>query len=182
MMDISLYYQVLDIGILYEKGRKNGKLWRIGERKRLKDEVLCWQKILDYISREKNGNKCCEKLFEDLENLCKKYKFPNYERILDKKEELINCDNIFERRENEEARIHSFMEQLLSDIKNNLNAHGKKEMVYRILAVLHNLPKAMHGKNILNNNSNLVSYADAVKYAKGYMDEKKKKQYNSMHI
>lgn len=61
----------------------------------------------------------------------------------------------------------------------NLDVHKDKEMVYRILAVLYNLPKAMHGCNILNNGSNLISYKDALSYAKGYMDEKMEKEYQS---
>ena len=31
-MDVSYYYQILDIGIQYEKGRKVGRHWRIGVR------------------------------------------------------------------------------------------------------------------------------------------------------
>ena len=85
-MDIGYYYQILDTGILYEKGRKNGKLWRIGERKRLREEVLFWQDVLDFISLEKNGIDCSEKLFDRIEKLCKKYKFPHYERVLENKE------------------------------------------------------------------------------------------------
>lgn len=42
---------------------------------------------------------------------------------------------------------------------------------------LHNLPKAMHGSNILNENCNLVSFNDALVYAKGCMDEKMKQEY-----
>lgn len=94
-MDISYYYQILDIGILYEKGRRNGKVWRLGERKRLKEEVLFWREVLNFISEEKKGIECSEKLFERLERLCKKYKFPNYERILEEKERLEDFNYVF---------------------------------------------------------------------------------------
>lgn len=39
-MDIGYYYQILDIGVLYETGIKSGKLWWIGESKYLSEEVL----------------------------------------------------------------------------------------------------------------------------------------------
>lgn len=176
-MDIGYYYQILDTGILYEKGRKSGKLWRIGERKRLNKEVLFWNNLLDFILIEENGLECSEKLFDSLENLCKKYKFPNYERVLEKKRELVNSNCIFERRQEEELKIYSLMKCLMKDMQINLDIYKDKEKVYRILTILHNLPKAMHGQNILNENCNLVSYEDALLYAQWSMDEKMKQEY-----
>lgn len=176
-MDIGYYYQILDTGILYEKGRKSGKLWRIGERKRLNKEVLFWNNLLDFILIEENGLECSEKLFDSLENLCKKYKFPNYERVLEKKRELVNSNCIFERRQEEELKIYSLMKCLMKDMQINLDIYKDKEKVYRILTILHNLPKAMHGQNILNENCNLVSYEDALLYAQWSMDEKMKEEY-----
>ena len=176
-MDISLYYQILDIGIVYEKGGQRGKRWRISERKRLKEVMIFWRKIIGDISQEKEGSINGEWVFDSLENLCKKYKFPNYERILERKEELINCTVKFERKEQEEASLRGFMEALLSDAERNLEGRGGKDAVYRLLSILHNLPKAMHGKNILNPNFSPISYQDALRYAEGYMDEKMKKEY-----
>lgn len=176
-MDISLYYQIIDIGIMYEKGGKKGILWNIGERKRLKDEAIFWQNILNYISEEENGKDCSAQLFENLEKLCKNYKLPNYERVLEKKVELIDCNCAFEREKNEELRINYLMQRLLCDMRINLKNFKGKEIVYRILEVLHNLPKSMHGKNILCNSHNLISYKDALCYAKSYMSEEMKKEY-----
>lgn len=176
-MDIGYYYQILDTGILYEKGRKSGKLWRIGERKRLNEEVLFWKNLLDFILIEENGIECSEKLFDSLENLCKKYKFPNYERVLEKKRELVNSNCIFERKQEEELKIYSLMKCLMKDMQINLDIYKDKEKVYRVLTILHNLPKAMHGQNILNENCNLVSYEDALLYAQWSMDEKMKQEY-----
>ncbi len=34
-------------------------------------------------------------------------------------------------------------------MQKNLDYYKNKELVYRILAILHNLPKSMHGHNIL---------------------------------
>lgn len=176
-MDISLYYQIFGIGVLYEKGGQRGKRWRIGERKRLRDEILFWQNILKNISEEQNGIPCHEALFTDLASLCRKYKLPNYERVLDKKEELINCNCIFERDREEESKLHGLMERLLQDARNYLDEYNDKEMVYRILVVLHNLPRAMYGKNVLNPNALSISYHTALNYTKGCMDDKMKKEY-----
>lgn len=101
-MDISYYYHILDIGILYEKGRKHGRLWRLGERKRLWKEIEFWEKILEYIIAEEDGISCFEKLFDNLEKLCKKYSFPNYERIIMKKDEIKSSNCMFERNKEEE--------------------------------------------------------------------------------
>lgn len=176
-MDVSYYYQILDTGILYEKGGKRGKRWKIGERKRLREEILFWQTVLDFISNEENGIECSEKLFESLERLCKKYKLPNYKRILGKKEELVSSRCIFERKKEEELKIYNLMKCLMLDLQRELDMCKDKEMVYHILTILHNLPKAMHGRNILNESCNLISYSDALLYAQECMDEKMKKEY-----
>jgi len=176
-MDITYYYQILDIGILYEKGGKKGKRWKIGERKRLREEVLFWQDLFEYISDEKKGIDCSEKLFESLKRLCKKYKFPNYERILEKKDELVNDECKFMGKEDEELKISNLMKQLLLDLQKNIDDYKDKEMVYRILRVLHNLPKSMHGRNIINESCNLISYKDAIMYAQWCMDDRMKETY-----
>lgn len=175
-MDISYYYQILDIGILYEKGKKEGRRWKIGERKRLCEEVLFWQSLLGFILDEQSGMDCSGKLFESLEELCKKYYFPNYERVLAKKDELLRSSFIFKSNKEEELNIYDLMSHLMLDIQKSL--HNKdKEKVYKILTILHNLPKAMHGNNILNERGNLVSCKDALTYAQGYMDEEMKEKY-----
>lgn len=176
-MDVSYYYQILDIGILYEKGGKRGKRWKIGEKKRLGEEILFWMNLLEFIFAEENGFECSDKLFEELETLCKKYKFPNYQRILSKKEELINDNCTFKRNKEEEANICSLMRSLFLEMQKNLYIYKNKEEVYRILIILHNLPKTMHGKNILNENSHLISYHNALSYVKGCMDERRKSEY-----
>lgn len=176
-MDVGYYYQILETGVLYEKGRKNGKRWKIGERKRLIEEVLFWQTLLDFISLEKRGVECSEKLFVSLGSLCKKYKFPNYERILEMKDQLINNTYIFERKQEEELKIYNLMNRLIKDMQKELCMYKDKETFYHILAVIHNLPKAMHGRNVLNKNCNSISYSDALLYTKEYMDEKMKEDY-----
>lgn len=77
----------------------------------------------------------------------------------------------------EELKIYNLMKDLLLDLQNNIDNYKDKEMSYRILAALHNLPKSMHGRNILNDSRNLISYSDAIRYAQGYMDEGMKEKY-----
>lgn len=178
-MDISFYYQILDTGILYEKGGKKGKRWKIGERKRLTEEVIFWQNLLEYISDEEKGIECSDALFENLKDLCKKYKFPNYERIYNKKDELINSDCKFIIKKEEELKIRNLMKQLLLDLQKNVEEYKDKEKVYQILRVLHNLPGSMHGQNILNESWRLISCNDAIMYAQWSMDDEMKEKYNS---
>lgn len=176
-MDICLYYQILGMGVLYEKGGKRGKRWRMGERKRLRDEIWFWQKLLESIPREQNGISCQEELFTDLAALCGKYRLPHYKQVLDRKEELINGKYILDRDREEESRLWDFMKCLLQDALEYLDEYRDKEMVYRILVVLHNLPRAMCGKNVLNPYGRLLSYRDALQYAKGCMDDRMKEKY-----
>lgn len=176
-MDIGYYYQILDTGIQYEKGRKIGSCWRIGERKRLIEEVLFWQSLLEFIEDEEKGIECSDKLFKRLEKLCKKYKLPNYEKVLSMKNELLNSNFVFERKKDEERNICRLMKALFLDMQKNLNVYKDKERVYLILVILHNLPKAMHGRNILNNSCNLLSYSDVLLYTQGYMDKRMKEEY-----
>lgn len=177
-MDVSYYYQILDTGILYEKGRKSGKRWWIGERKRLSEEVLFWQSLLEFILKEEKGIDCSEKFFEGLERLCRKYKLPNYERVLEKKDELLNSNCLFERKKDEELKIYSLMQSLMLDMQKNIEFFKDKERAYRILTILHNLPKAMHGCNILNERYKTISYSDALLYAQECMDEKMREEYS----
>jgi hypothetical protein len=177
-MDVSYYYQILDMGIVYEKGRKVGHHWKIGERKRLREEIMFWQNLLEYIEEEENGIECSDRLFKRLEELCHKYKFPNYDRILRHKNDLISSICVFERKHEEELIIRSLMKCLLLDLQKKLDIDKDKEKVYHLLVVLHNLPKSMHGPNVLNDSCNLVSYGDALLYAQRNMDATMKEKYD----
>ena len=128
-MDISYYYQILDIGISYEKGRQGGKLWRLGERKRLKEEVFFWKMILEFITAEENGIDSSDKLFALLERMCKKYNFPNYKRVLQKKSEIVNDKLSFIIEKEEEIKVKLFIARLLSDIDINLHQFRGKEEI-----------------------------------------------------
>ncbi len=143
-MDISYYYEILDNGILYEKGGKRGKYWRIGERKRIGKEVTFWIKLLDFIEAEKNGIECSDILFQELEKLCNRYRFPYYQQVLENKWELINSNYRFERKEDEEINIRGLMKALLLEMQEKLSVQKDKKEVYNILRILHNIPRPMH--------------------------------------
>ena len=74
------------------------------------------------------------------------------------------------------------MNCLIKDIQTTLDASKDKEAVYHMLTVMHNLPKAMYGRNILNEHCNLISYSDALLYTQGCMDEKMKERYKEYLI
>lgn len=176
-MDRGVYYQILEMGVLYEKGRGSGKIWRLWERQLLRDEISFWRILLDCASWGKNGQQCDEIIFGHLERLAKKYKLPHYIKALEHWEELYQRDAVFERDKEEEYKLTQFMERLLMDAGDCLQGYGNKERFYRILRVLHNLPKALHGKNILDTNFKSISYRDALRYAQGCMDKKMEKEY-----
>lgn len=176
-MEVGYYYQILDIGISYEKGGQRGNLWGLGERKRLREEVLFWKIILEFITAEENGIDSSDRLFELLEKMCKKYNLLNYKRVLQKKSEIVNDKYSFIIKKEEEIKVKSFISRLLSDIDINLHKFRGKAEVYRLLAILHNLPKVMHGKNVLNRNFKPISYRDAFLYARGYMNDRMREEY-----
>ena len=71
-MHSAIYYHVLEIGFLYEKGNRTGTKWRPGEKRRLQDDCAFWKKLIAYGMQEKCGVDRSEKLFSDLEALCTK--------------------------------------------------------------------------------------------------------------
>ena len=101
--------------------------------------------ILEFITAEENGIDSSDRLFELLERMCKKYNFPNYKRVLQKKSEMVNDKLLFRIKKEEEIKVKLFISRLLSDIDINLHRFRGKEEVYRLLALLHNLPKVMYG-------------------------------------
>ncbi|MBQ8949776.1 MAG: hypothetical protein IJ065_01245 [Eubacterium sp.] len=65
-MHIGIYYHILEIGIVLEKGKKEGKLWKIGERKRLYKENCFWQNIIKNIRLEVNGMGFSDVVFDEM--------------------------------------------------------------------------------------------------------------------
>ena len=132
--------------------------------------------ILEFITAEENGIDYSDRLFALLERMCKKYNLPNYKRVLQKKSEIVNDKLSFIIEKEEEIKVKLFIARLLSDIDINLHQFRGKEEIYRLLALLHNLPKVMHGKNVLNKNFRPISCRDAFSYARGYMNSKMREE------
>lgn len=176
-MNVSYYYQLLDTGITYEKGRKDGTIWKVGEKRRLRIVTKFWRFILDSIIFKKQGVDNSDKIFSELELLCSRNKYPNYERFLENKEKIRKDDSEFVRIADEENKVILFMEELMNDLDYSLKVSKDKNNVYKILTYLHILPKTMHGRNVLYNNVNMVSYKDALRYIQSNMDDDMKKKY-----
>ena len=129
-----------------------------------------------YISEEKAGTDRTESLFVDLQNICGKYYFPNYERVLERRSSIKDSGNRIKIRDAEEEALNSFITELLMDFEESLNNfHGKKE-AYCILEALHNLPKVFYGNDVIGDNKPL-RYDDAVEYAGWAMPDKMKEKY-----
>ena len=94
-MEQSIYYWILDIGIMYRKGGGRSGFWRIGERKELLREVDFWLSVLDMIAEERKGIDCSKQFWKEFTALCKRGNCSNYQRILQKKEDILNCKDIF---------------------------------------------------------------------------------------
>ena len=48
------------------------------------------------------------------------------------------------------------MKCLMNDVQINSDVYKDKEKVYHIVTILHNLPKAMHGRTIINEKCNII--------------------------
>lgn len=177
-MEICYYYQILDIGVVYEKGRAGGRIWKPGERKRLREELSFWRELLELVAMEEKGIDCAERLFDSINTLCGQYKLSNYERIIKLQKEITGDQCFFEINKEEEGKINRLMLRLLSDAEKCLADFKGKERAYRLLAILHNFPRVMHGSNLLNRNCHPISFQNAWTYAQGYMNDKMKEEYS----
>ena len=109
-MEQSIYYWILDIGIMYRKGGGRSGFWRIGERKELLREVDFWLSVLDMIAEERKGIDCSKQFWKEFTALCKRGNCSNYQRILQKKEDISNCKDIFMPDKEHEAKIHQLLQ------------------------------------------------------------------------
>ena len=177
-MDIGIYYYILEIGLVFEKGNQRGKIWRINERMRLQDELYLWKKIINYVEIEVSGIDCYENIFSDLDNFVKKYDVENYKRIIVMKNDIrkFSCTNEYTNKDI--TTINRFLFSLLDDFKCELDKIGGKSNAFRIIRVMHNLPRAFHGKDILGG-GDAISIDDAIKYASWSMSKELKEKYKS---
>lgn len=181
-MELCYYYQILDMGIVYEKGGLRGKLWKPREQKRLREELLFWRELIESVSMEQKGIDCTGRVFGHMEQICRKFKLPNYERILEYREKITEDQCIFDVDKAVEFKINQLMLTLIGDAENYVNRYNGKAMLHRLLCMLHNFPKVMHGSNILNENCCPIPYKDACAYAQGYMNDRLRETYGAFEL
>lgn len=175
-MVVGIYYHILEIGIVYEKGGKKGRFWRVGERKRLIDECNLWLKIIKLINLPKRGEEEDRIFFQELEAIAKKYNNPNYQRICKLKETLISEKETVDYRKEDVKLVNNFLNALLKDMKIELSKFHGKAKAYRIMAAMHNLPRVFYGKDALGEGVT-IKMEDAMKYAAWSMSDDMREKY-----
>jgi CDP-glycerol glycerophosphotransferase (TagB/SpsB family) len=175
-MDISYYYHILGNGIVFAKGRQEGRRWKFNEQNRLNSEIVLWNGIIRHIEAELKGEDNAEEFFEELRAVTYKYQLPYYLKICNMKEDLMIAYPSTECRKEDMDKINKLLLDLLSDLSLAVNDKGGKDQAYRILNVMHNLPKAFYGKDILGGTGR-ISVQEAVEYASMSMTPEMKEKY-----
>ena len=163
-MNAAVYYHILEIGVVYAKGNKRGKLWRLGERRYLTDECALWRKLVLSVEREADGVDCSEEVRREIQSVCDRYHLPNYKRVLELWNSLIAEDSAFNLEKEKRERLTGLMRKLIEEIEGSIKRFGGKADAYKGMVRLHNLPKALHGKDALGGGTP-ISYEDALRYA-----------------
>ena len=148
-MNPEIYYHILEIGVIFEKGGKQGNRWRWGEKKRLLDECRLWRNLIQYAAQEEKGVGCAEKAFSDLEEICKKHALPCYERALSMREELVTSTRKFVVQDSDKNALVEQMLKEIDEIEKHVSEREGKADAYRAMQRLHNMPKALHGADEL---------------------------------
>ena len=162
-----LYYHIIEIGVIFEKGRKSGDGWVKGEKELLLEECNLWKKFIEYASLENEGIDCSEEAFERLRIICKKFKLPNYTRIITMQRDVLNDENVFCIEEAKKNKLIEVMLNLLSNLEKCIADPNGKMETYEILRKLHNIPRALHGRDTLGG-APPITFEDALKYADFY--------------
>ncbi|MDE5587971.1 MAG: hypothetical protein K2J60_02375 [Acetatifactor sp.] len=158
-MDKSVYFIILDIGIIYEKGAWSSGLWKIGEKKKLNDEIAFWKSLIQNVRDETRGVDCAAAAFNNLKTIADKYNLPNYRRILLNWTELQKT--CFETDFATEQKVCSIMDELLDKALHE----NRKYKKYAIIRTLHNIPRCMHGASCIQPECKSISLNSALEYA-----------------
>lgn len=165
--------ELLYIGIVAEKGRCYGTVWKIGYKTVLRKHIYVLKEL------QKSLVICDEKKFfeslEDLKKLCSENhevgKFYNFSN--EPKDLVYSSENY--------CSINSLMDALFSDLVTEINkTFIDKKKVYDILCVLHNLPRVYLGKE--NDTfccicQDCISAKDALNYSYDIMNSEMKIKY-----
>lgn len=158
-----MYYHIIEIGVVFEKGRKLGDSWVRGEKKLLSEECKLWRNLIEYASLESKGTDCSEEAIERLREICRKFTLPNYLRIITMQRDVIHDGNVFCIEEVKKNKLIGVMLGLLSDFEKCIVDKNGKPEAYNILRKLHNVPRALHGIDILGG-APPITFEDALKY------------------
>ena len=127
--------------------------------------------LIEEINKEKDKNEDEEKEKEKKETIIEEEK-SFQEELENKKKEKEKLLKEIE----DMDRINKLLLDLLSDLSLAVNDKGGKDQAYRILNVMHNLPKAFYGKDILGGTGR-ISVQEAVEYASMSMTPEMKEKY-----
>ena len=163
-MNPEIYYHILQIGVTYEKGRRGGGLWSFRERSLLRDECSLWRSLVSYAELEYEHTDCSEKCFSDLKCICKKYDLPNYDRIIEKRDELVSSHDRFIVDIDKRNMIVSRIMDLIDEVETCTKRINGKDDAYRAMTKIHNLPRALHGIDALGGTWP-ISPEEAMKYS-----------------
>lgn len=150
-MNQGIYYHILKIGIVYEKGRGSGRLWKLGERQKLLRHCELWRKLIQCAIREHEGTDSAQEAFQAITDLCAKDDLPCYERVIGLKEKLIQSKTQFTVEEQKFQESNRMMTDIISKIEEGIVGKATKEEVYQMLQELHHLPKGLYGDDELGN-------------------------------
>ena len=175
-MDISYYYHILGNGIVFAKGSREGSRWKFGEQKRLNAEISLWKGMIRHIEAEVRGEDNAEEFFEELKEVTFKFRMPYYLKIYNMREQLMTALPSAECNKEDTGFINAFLLRLLDDLSLAVNDKGGKDQAYRILNVMHNLPRVFYGKDLLGG-SGPVTVKDAVDFARLSMTPEMKEKY-----
>ena len=163
-MNSEIYYHILEIGFIYEKGRQTDNRWHVGEKGLIQDECQLWKNLIYYASLEDKGVDCSDKAFGDLSAICKKHHLPNYETIIAKKNDLVESTNRYVLDEAKKSVLIDRMIELIKEIESCTTRINGKPEAYKALRQLHNIPRALHGADELGNGLP-ITFEEALKYA-----------------
>ncbi len=175
-MDISYYYHILGNGIVFAKGSREGNRWKFGEQKRLNAEMSLWKGMIRHIEAEVRGEDNAQEFFEELKEVTFKFRMPYYLKIYNMREQLMIAYPSAECNKEDIGFINAFLLRLLDDLSLAVNDKGGKDQAYRILNVMHNLPRVFYGKDLLGG-SGPVTVKDAVDFARLSMTPEMKEKY-----
>lgn len=163
-MRAEIYYHILEIGFTYEKGRKTGERWHLGEKALLLAECRLWRNLIRYAALEENGVDCSGEAFAELAAVAGRYRLENYERVIKLRPELEASTNRHEGKEAEKKILVNGMLELIAAIERSTESKDGKSDAYKALRQLHNIPRALHGADELGPCVS-ITFAEAAEYA-----------------